>query len=330
MIPIEVKYRDIVNRLAVALLFFEGLFMITGGVSGLLSNFTGFMDTVTGVVVTELVGGVLYCVVFLVPVFLFRLVSSGKPVEPMKLELKLPRETPLYIFLGIAVVTCAAYINSYMVSIFDYGTFSDEVLWTESTTSNYQLILAFLTTAVIPAFVEEFLFRGLILSNLRPYGSTTAVVASALLFGMMHQNVGQLFYTTVAGLVLGYLYVKTESLWPCILLHFVNNFTSVLRTVLVERLSVDTANLAIGIIEAAFCVLGLLSAIALMLWQKDHRRTLLATGCFEREIPLHPDYVAEEIPLRRRVRLFFSAPMIVFFALCAVQMLATLLLALVY
>lgn len=330
MMPIEMKYRDTVNRLAIALLFFEGFFLITGGFSGIVAVLTASMNAVAAYVLAELLDGVLYCVIFLVPVFLFRLVSRGKPVEPMRLELRLPRETPLYLFIGIAVITGAAYINSYMVAVFDYSSFSEEVLWNQSTSANYQLILAFLTTAVIPAFVEEFLFRGLILSNLRPYGTTAAVVASALLFGMMHQNIEQILYTTVAGLVLGFLYVKTESLWPCILMHFVNNFISVLRTVLIERLPVATANLTIGLIQATFSVLGVISAVWLMLYQRDRRREVLAQGCFEHELPPHPDYVAEEIPLHRRVRLFFSAPMIIFFVICIIQMGGTLLMALLY
>jgi membrane protease YdiL (CAAX protease family) len=330
MTPIEKSYRDTVNRLAIALLFFEGLFLVVGGVTGFLSLFTVAMNAVAADVFTQLASGVMYCAVFLLPVLLFRLVSLGKPTVPMQTELRLSGDTLLYLFSGIAVITGAAYLNGYLVSIFDYGTFSEEVLWAQSTSANYQLILAFLTTAVIPAFVEEFLFRGLILSHLRPFGTTTAVVASALLFGMMHQNVEQLLYTTVAGLVLGYVYVKTESLWPCILMHFVNNFISVLRTALIERLSVESANLAIGVIQATFCVLGIVSAVVLMRRQRDGRRAALAMGCFERELPPHPDYVGEAIPLRRRVRLFFSAPMIVFFALCAVQMLLTLGLALLY
>lgn len=330
MTPIEARYRDIVNRLAIALLFFEGLFLISGGVGGIVSILTQSMNAVAGEIISEMIAAVLYCAVFIVPVFLFRLVSKGKPVEPMGLDLRLPRETPLYLFIGVAVITGAAYINSCLVSIFDYGTFSEEVIWNQATTSNYQLILMFLTTAVIPAFVEEFLFRGLILSNLRPYGATTAVVASALLFGVMHQNVGQLFYATVAGLVLGYIYVKTESIWPCVLLHFVNNFISVLRSALVERLPADTANITLGLMQGAFCLLGVIGAIALMLRQTDDRRALLAEGCFERESPAHPDYVEEEITLRRRVRLFFSPPMIVFFAICGVQMGAMILMALLY
>ena len=44
------------------------------------------------------------------------------------------------------------------------------------------LLLAFCS---VPALCEEFLFRGCILSNLLPYGKTTAILASAVLFSMI-------------------------------------------------------------------------------------------------------------------------------------------------
>jgi membrane protease YdiL (CAAX protease family) len=174
------------------------------------------------------------------------------------------------------------------VNLFDYSAFSEEVLWGQEVSANYQVVLMLFTTAVVPAFVEEFLFRGLVLSNLLPYGRTTAIFASALLFGVMHQNVEQLLYATVAGLVLGYLYVKTRSIWVCVLLHFVNNFTSVLQTVLAERLSQMTANTVIGVMQGVIFAIGLLSAIIFLLRQPDRRKKILESGVFELDLPADP------------------------------------------
>ena len=325
MMPIERRYRETVNRLAFALLIFEGLFFLMGAATGVLSFLTDLIPNIIAADITyELVYGLLYAAIFILPVFFFRLISKGKPVEPMHLERRLPRETALYIFAAVAVITAAAYVNSYMVEIFHYGAFSDEVLWSESVTSNYQLVLMVFTTAVVPAFVEEFLFRGLILSNLQPYGRVTAVVASAFLFGLMHQNAGQFFYAAAAGLVIGFVYVKTKSLWVCILIHFVNNFISVIQTVLAERLSDFAANMVLGLMQGTVFALGLVSAVILMLRIRDRRGELLAEGCFEREVPADPEYVSEAFPFRRRVKLFFSAPMIVFVVLCGIQMLSLL------
>ena len=326
--PIEAKYRDTVNRLAFALLIFEGLFLLFGVVIGIVPFFTESLAERTANIIFEIVYGLIYASVFVAPVFFFRLFSRGKSVEPMFLERKLPRETLPYIFMGIAIITAAAYVNSFIVSAFDYSAFSEEMLWGQDVSANYQVVLMLFTTAVVPAFVEEFLFRGLILSNLLPYGRTTAIFASALLFGVMHQNVEQLFYATVAGLVLGYLYVKTRSIWVCVLLHFVNNFTSVLQTVLAERLGEMTANTVIGVMQGVIFAIGLCSAIYLLLREPDRRKEILKTGVFELDLPADPEYVANEIPLKRRVRLFFSIPMIAFLTACAIQMGALILAAL--
>ena len=326
MTPIEAKYRDTVNRLAFALLIFEVLFLLLGVVVGIIPLFTAALAERTENIICEIAYGLLYALAFVTPVFFFRRFSRGKEIEPMLLERKLPRETVPYIFIGMAVITAAAYVNSFIVSVFDQSSFSEEILWGQDVSANYQVILMLFTTAVVPAFVEEFLFRGLILSNLLPYGRTTAIFASALLFGVMHQNVEQLLYATVAGLVLGYLYVKTRSIWVCVLLHFVNNFYSVLQTVLLQRLSEMAASAVLGAVQGTIFAVGLLSAILLLLRQPDRRAELLKTGAFELELPADPEYVAEEIPLKRHVRLFFSIPMIAFFVVCVIQMGAMILL----
>ena len=314
--------------LAFALLIFEGLFLLFGVAVGIIPLLTDSLTARAATIIYELAYGLMYAFIFVAPVFFFRLISRGKPIEPMYLERRLPRETVPYIFIGIAIITAAAYLNSFIVSVFDYATFSEQVLWEQDVSTNYQIVLMFFTVAVVPAFVEEFLFRGLVLSNLLPYGRTTAIFASALLFGVMHQNVEQLLYATVAGLVLGFLYVKTKSIWICILLHFVNNFISVLQTVLSKRLSEFTANTVIAVLQGAIFVLGLLFAIVLLLRQTDRRKEILKTGAFEIDLSADPEYVAEEIPLSRRIRLFFTIPMIAFFVLCAIQMGALVLAAL--
>lgn len=326
--PIEKRYRDTVNRLAFALLIFEGLFLIMGFAVSLMQILTDLIpNTVIATVIYELGYGLMYAGVFTLPVLFFKLFSRNKTTQPMLLERKLPRETVLYIFAAVAVVTAAAYMNSFMVNIFDYNTFAQEVLWDESVTTNYELVLMVFTTAVVPAFVEEFLFRGLILSNLLPYGRTTAVLASAFLFGLMHQNVGQLFYATAAGLVLGFIYVKTRSIWCCVLIHFVNNFISVIQSAIAERLMESTANLVLGLMQGAIFTLGIVSAVLLLLRVKDRRGEIRAQGCFELELPADPEYAGEVMPLGQRVRLFFSVPMIVFAVLCGVQMFSLIALA---
>jgi membrane protease YdiL (CAAX protease family) len=87
------------------------------------------------------------------------------------------------------------------------------------------------------AFNEEFLFRGFVLTELaRTFGFWRGNLFCSLLFTMIHwpywvwskgihtvfsMDSGAIF---LFSLVLGYLVKKTESLWPAIIVHTLNNF----------------------------------------------------------------------------------------------------------
>lgn len=325
MTPAEARYRSTVNRIAFSLLIFYGAFNVYSVlISVIVPLFTSRMSVVAGDVTYELLYGVLYAAVFIGAGLFFYLFSRHEPHRKIEASFSLPRETPLYILASLAITSAAAYLNTFLLEIFEYEAFTEELLLGSEITANYQLVLMFFTLAIVPAFAEEFLFRGVILNNLLPFGRTTAVVASALLFGLMHQNMGQFLYTTVAGLVIGFIYVHTKSIWCCILTHLCNNFMSVLYTAIEERLSEEAATPLLLSIELCLFTFGVASAIFLILLEKNKRKQILLTGVFEREYAPDPEAAEQSIPLSRRIKLFFSVPMIVFIVLCAVQMTAIL------
>ncbi len=326
MTPDERQYKSTTTRLAASMLVFLALFFIYSFAIGILSGMTAGKGAMAKVIY-EIVYGLGYAAAFVLPVFFFGWISKGKPRERIYFNAALPKETPMYLFAGLAIISAAAYLNSLMSEVFNYSSFTDTITSAADVTTNYELVLMVFTTAVVPAFVEELLFRGLVLTNLLPYGRTTAIFASALLFGAMHQNAGQFFYATVAGLVLGYLYVKTRTVWCGVLLHFVNNFYSVLSSVWAERLPEETGNIALTLLAVGIFALGILSFVYLLTGEKDETAKIRENGAFGVALPAAPDYAAIEIPARRRVRLFFNAPMIVFFAISASEMLLYILLA---
>jgi len=84
-------------------------------------------------------------------------------------------------------------------------------------------------TAVLPAVFEEFSHRGVLLSGLENRGSEmSAVILSALMFGLMHGNPAQIVYAFFGGLVFGVVAVKTDSILPAMCGHFANNAVSVI------------------------------------------------------------------------------------------------------
>lgn len=79
---------------------------------------------------------------------------------------------------------------------------------------------AIVMVALMAPVLEEMLFRGVILrSLLRSHSRGVAIVHSAGLFGLAHFNLYQFVGAMSLGLLAGWLYERTRSLWPCIALH---------------------------------------------------------------------------------------------------------------
>jgi len=84
-------------------------------------------------------------------------------------------------------------------------------------------------TAILPAVFEEFTHRGVLLSGLEYRNSErTAILVSAVMFGLMHTNPSQMIFATFGGIVFGYVVIKTDSILPAMCAHFANNAVSVL------------------------------------------------------------------------------------------------------
>jgi len=84
-------------------------------------------------------------------------------------------------------------------------------------------LLAPVTVLVAPV-MEELCFRKLLLDRMRTIDKPTAMLYSALAFGLMHGNLQQFFYAFGVGLILAGIYLRTGRLWYCILVHMLVNF----------------------------------------------------------------------------------------------------------
>jgi membrane protease YdiL (CAAX protease family) len=81
-----------------------------------------------------------------------------------------------------------------------------------------------LMTCLLAPVLEEMLFRGVILrAFLQRYPRGVAIVHSAAIFGLAHMNLYQFIGGLTMGLIAGWLYERTRSLWPCITLHAAYN-----------------------------------------------------------------------------------------------------------
>lgn len=95
--------------------------------------------------------------------------------------------------------------------------------FTRTAASNPRLSL--LALVVIPAVVEETVFRGFIFPAFTDrFGLISGVVVSSLLFAIAHLQLNVSIYTFVLGCLLAMMYWKLKSIWPGIFLHLLNNY----------------------------------------------------------------------------------------------------------
>lgn len=136
------------------------------------------------------------------------------------------------------------------------------------------LLLNVVVIAVLPAILEELVFRGCVLRVLRPFGDGFAVAISAVLFGLMHGNIRQIPFALIVGLILGWLYVVTNSIWWPMAVHFINNALSVCMDYLSYGLSENgTAVFFSGIIYGLTLVGALAFLILLFVRGSQFRMT---------------------------------------------------------
>ena len=132
------------------------------------------------------------------------------------------------------------------------------------------LLLNLFVFAVLPALLEELVFRGYVLHALRPYGDWFAVTVSALLFGLMHGNIVQIPFALIVGIALGWLYVMTDNIWIPIAVHFINNGFSFL----LQYCTIGMDDEKLGMINA-FAIFALIAIGALSLMVLFARRSAL-------------------------------------------------------
>jgi len=86
--------------------------------------------------------------------------------------------------------------------------------------------------SVTAGIVEEAVFRGYLVTRIKQFGKLKSwlipIVVSSLAFGSGHtyQGIGGFIIISVYGALFALLYIRTGSLWPCIIAHFFQDFSA--------------------------------------------------------------------------------------------------------
>jgi membrane protease YdiL (CAAX protease family) len=97
-------------------------------------------------------------------------------------------------------------------------------------------IYTFLMISLAAPLLEELVFRGVVLQGfLKRYSPAKAIIWSAVIFGVAHLNPWQFLAAFPMGLVIGWVYWKTNSLVPGMLIHFINNSSAFLMLLITNN-----------------------------------------------------------------------------------------------
>lgn len=180
---------------------------------------------------------------------------------------KVAKELSLRKFSGKAVFPVLLMgVGFNLLTNFALGLLPQEILdeYVEASSSlvgNINFWTVFLAVIAAP-LAEEIVMRGLVYTRMKKgMPAVVAMILSSVLFGVLHGQWLWMIYTALFGMVLVWIFERTQSLWACILLHFSYNGCSMLLSLIPE-----TAPDWVSIVLLAAAVV--LTAVGLLLFLK--------------------------------------------------------------
>lgn len=118
----------------------------------------------------------------------------------------------------------------------------------------------YLVVCILAPLAEEVIFRGAVLRTMLEHWEGnkrwTAITISALLFALAHMNPAQMPHAFLLGLLLGWLYERSRSLIPCVVLHCANNTIAYLMTAAYPAPDITLRDILGGSVRAEWMAVG--------------------------------------------------------------------------
>ena len=210
-------------------------------------------------------------------------IPLGKPTDAASMLLA--------IVAGIGICMIANIATSYLtviMGIFGFELSSPDIPMPGGTSG---VVTSIVRIVVVAAVAEELTLRGYVMGNLRKYGDKFAILVSALVFALMHGNLIQAPFALIAGFGIGYLTVKTGTVWTGIAIHAANNFISTAISYAMDYFSEEAVTVLYSFTLYGFIFFGLIS-----MWLLKSRKTFT----------LREDYLGT--PTKEKMKAFFLNP----------------------
>lgn len=163
----------------------------------------------------------------LLSMLLMFLVMWKKGLIPMAKESwSLPKPSSLDYLLWILIATFSSiFLLDLLMS---YLTFLPNLM-EQTFNTIFENIWGIIAVTLVGPLLEELVFRGAVTRFLlERYTPRAAILISALIFGLIHMNPTQVIGGFIIGLLLAWIYFKTKSILPVLIIHVINNSLSVM------------------------------------------------------------------------------------------------------
>ncbi|MBR2647051.1 MAG: CPBP family intramembrane metalloprotease [Clostridia bacterium] len=132
-------------------------------------------------------------------------------------------------------------------------------------TDGIKIVGVLLVVALLPAVLEETVFRGLLLKGMRCFGTTGAILLSGALFALYHRSPEQTVYQFCCGAAFALMAIRSGSVLPTMVSHFINNAV----IVIFEACGVAITGVATWIVFAISAVCLALALVYLIFFEKN-------------------------------------------------------------
>lgn len=133
------------------------------------------------------------------------------------------------VFLLIPTAICVSWIAEFVNLVSQLFVTNEIGSYVGGLVNEYPFLITFFVTAVMPAFCEEVVFRGMIYQGYRRYSMLLATILSAALFALMHMNLNQMSYALAIGVCLALVNEAVGSMLPSMLIHlYINGRSTIL------------------------------------------------------------------------------------------------------
>jgi len=194
---------------------------------------------------------------FILPIYILKgYIDISKNIKEAKRKLNF-KKVISWVLMALPIMYACTYIVEMLMEKMNINpTMIESALIFDN--SIIGKILFFIEIAILPAILEEVLFRKVMLSGARKHGTKFAIIYTAIMFGMIHMNIPQAVNAMLMGIIFAYIVVKTGTILPVMILHFINNGLSALIMMNENNITVTNIinNVYIGFVILGAIVLG--------------------------------------------------------------------------